>query len=345
LEISSLIQRFFQQQCNAEEVDYLLKYFDENPGVLNEYLSEDEWQGFLTNKSLPQNISSEMWKNIHLQTKSKNSIVFYMKRFAVAASFLLATFFTWTFINSDKSNKIDSSNTRISFQKTTVNNTSKELCFYLNDGSFVKLMPQSSLTYPDTFINKTRDLTLKGEAVFNVAQNPNKPFTVYSDAIATTAIGTIFTVKSFAKDNTIQVILREGKVVIKPTHANSFLKESYLLAGEIFTYSKTSNTVILSNPKNKFANNQLNNQQKFSINDTELGNNWYMFNNQSLAETFDQLSLIYGVKIEYNKFQLRGMTFIGKIDKSDSLQNILNSIALLNKLKVQKNEQGYFIKK
>jgi hypothetical protein len=71
--------------------------------------------------------------------------------------------------------------------------------------------------------------------------------------------------------------------------------------------------------------------------------NWYMFNNQKLSDVFDLLSILYNEKIHYNKRDIIGRTFIGKIDKTDSLQNILKSIGLLNKLIVTKEEDGYHI--
>ena len=41
-----------------------------------------------------------------------------------------------------------------------------------------------------------REIFLKGEAKFIVAKNKKKPFTVYTGMLATTALGTIFTVKT-----------------------------------------------------------------------------------------------------------------------------------------------------
>jgi hypothetical protein len=73
--------------------------------------------------------------------------------------------------------------------------------------------------------------------------------------------------------------------------------------------------------------------------------NWYMFNDQELADVFDQLSIIYNVEIQYSSSDLRNKYFIGKLDKHDSLNEILKDIALLNHLSVIEREGCYIIRK
>jgi hypothetical protein len=70
-----------------------------------------------------------------------------------------------------------------------------------------------------------------------------------------------------------------------------------------------------------------------------------MFNNQPLSEVFTQLENLYNEKIIFNKQDIKGKTFIGKLDKTDSLHNILHSIALLNNLVITKKADGYYISK
>ena len=73
--------------------------------------------------------------------------------------------------------------------------------------------------------------------------------------------------------------------------------------------------------------------------------NWYMFENQGLADVLDQLSIIYNVEIQYSSGDLHNKFFIGRLDKYDSLEDIINDIALLNHLSVAKREGCYVIRK
>jgi hypothetical protein len=72
---------------------------------------------------------------------------------------------------------------------------------------------------------------------------------------------------------------------------------------------------------------------------------WFMFNNQSLSEVFDALAAMYDVRIVYSKEDIKNMYFIGTYEKSDSIERILNEIALLNKLQVSKLDNGFKIER
>jgi hypothetical protein len=72
--------------------------------------------------------------------------------------------------------------------------------------------------------------------------------------------------------------------------------------------------------------------------------NWFMFNNQGLADVFDQLAIIYNVEIQYTNSDLHNKYFIGKLDRHDSLNKIMKDIALLNHLSVVEKEGCYIIR-
>jgi transmembrane sensor len=86
----------------------------------------------------------------------------------------------------------------------------------LSDGSIVWLKNNSSLTYPKNFRNEgDRIVTLQGEALFEVAKNPARPFIVYTGEIATKVLGTSFNVKA-SVDN-VEVTVLTGRVSVTST--------------------------------------------------------------------------------------------------------------------------------
>ncbi|MDN5217102.1 DUF4974 domain-containing protein [Fulvivirgaceae bacterium BMA12] len=85
----------------------------------------------------------------------------------------------------------------------------------LPDGSKVKLNSQSNLQYEEDYEKGERKVYLRGEAFFEVVENPSKPFTVYAGNISTTALGTSFNVKAYPEDEIIEVYLVTGKVEVK----------------------------------------------------------------------------------------------------------------------------------
>jgi transmembrane sensor len=79
----------------------------------------------------------------------------------------------------------------------------------LPDGSMVYLNAHTTIKYPRNF--NTRNIIIeKGEAFFEVAQQPDAPFTVSTDKVAIQVLGTSFNVKEDAQ--AVKVFVASGKV-------------------------------------------------------------------------------------------------------------------------------------
>jgi len=85
--------------------------------------------------------------------------------------------------------------------------TSKVL---LADGSIVWLKKNSSLSYPEIFGNDERHVELKGEALFEVAKDPQHPFMIHCGDITAKVLGTSFNLKS--GESNIELKVLTGKV-------------------------------------------------------------------------------------------------------------------------------------
>lgn len=95
----------------------------------------------------------------------------------------------------------------------------------LPDRSEVTVNSGSTLLYPATFKEKTRNIYLSGEAKFTVASDKRKPFIVKTGEMAVEALGTIFTVSSYPDSPFTIATLVEGKVrvAIASTDSNFIL--------------------------------------------------------------------------------------------------------------------------
>lgn len=340
-----LIERFYKDQCNAQEAEMVVLYLNEHPGVIEDYMSEEEWGNYTNDLELNPAVSLRILLAIKKSTFNKIKRLHFF-RYAAAASILLVLAIG---IKYSSNNNIDKNKTvvksaeleTINIVKNDTKNTKK---ISLPDGSEVQLKPKSELSYMSTFEKNKRDVYLKGEAFFIVAKDKTKPFTVYSNAVATTALGTRFNVSSFENKNVVSIKLFEGKVVVKSADTvHKVLKNDlFLLPGDELIYYKINESVTIGSFKNDTSIAAI----KKTIKQTGLtGDNWYMFNNQSLPKVFDQLQVMYHKKIIYSKADLENITFIGKLDKTDLLDDVLKSIALLNHLKIEKNTNGYIIRK
>ncbi len=86
----------------------------------------------------------------------------------------------------------------------------------LPDGSKVWLNARSKITYPKNFNkNNIREITLNGEAYFEVERDERKPFVVKTQGVNTTVLGTIFNVNAYETDASINVTVISGKVAVQ----------------------------------------------------------------------------------------------------------------------------------
>lgn len=85
----------------------------------------------------------------------------------------------------------------------------------LSDGTTVWLNSETVIAYPSEFVGEDRAVTLSGEAFFDVAHDPSKPFTVTTaDRLEITVLGTRFNVSNYLDVDQTQVTLVEGSLSV-----------------------------------------------------------------------------------------------------------------------------------
>ena len=110
----------------------------------------------------------------------------------------------------------------------------------LSDNSVVWLNAGSRLVYPTLFKNKTREVMLFGEAFFEVAKNPERPFIVKTTDLEIRVLGTKFNVSAYDEDNVVQTVLKEGSVSIRLNEANRFEKDIVIKPNQLASFYKNN---------------------------------------------------------------------------------------------------------
>ncbi len=82
----------------------------------------------------------------------------------------------------------------------------------LTDGTQVRLNVASRLTVSASFAEGSRDVWLEGEALFEVAPDSTRPFTVHAHGVRTRVLGTQFIVRHYLGESNTRVVVVEGKV-------------------------------------------------------------------------------------------------------------------------------------
>jgi len=224
---------------------------------------------------------------------------------------------------------------------TESNAGKKEIMVFLPDSSKVRLSPGARMLYRKGFGTiANRDVQVSGKAFFDVAKNRQRPFTLYSEGLQTSVLGTSFYVNANPYSDEVSVKLFTGRVRISLDDSTS-KRAYYLEPGQELVFSKSSRNIAINGPV-KHTEDHIAKAHSLKA---DTISNWYMFNNQRLADVFDQLSAIYNVDIEYSHSEIRDMYFIGKLEKKDSLNEIISDIAILNHLSVTTSNGRYIIRK
>src|SRR3546814_621269 len=82
----------------------------------------------------------------------------------------------------------------------------------LDDGTQIWLNAASRLTYPVSFSGDRREVSLEGEAYFDVAHDEQRPFIVHADRVSTRVLGTRFNISAYKDERDITVSVVQGKV-------------------------------------------------------------------------------------------------------------------------------------
>lgn len=188
----------------------------------------------------------------------------------------------------------------------------------LPDGTLVWLHSNTTLAYKTDFKEKSRTVTLDGEAYFEVAKDKEKRFIVHTDEMAVAVYGTKFNVSSRADKNGVNVSLLEGSVSFT-TPANS--EERFLVPGETVTYDKSSHQVSVSRdevemnaawatPTVQFSNRSLQQicevlSKRFDISiqvEPELGQKYvytFTLHDENVFEILELIATIHPIKYSF----------------------------------------------
>lgn len=201
----------------------------------------------------------------------------------------------------------------------------ERLNFRLPDGSVVWLNGNSSIRYPENFVGKERPVELNGEAFFEVAHNPEKPFRVTSSDLVTTALGTSFNINNIG-DNKVSIALVTGKVEVKN------------LADDGRNLLKPGQELVFSSKSRKTNIGEFDTKNIIGWKEGVL-----VFNENNFEEVIDALENWYGVEVSIEGKPTRKWLLSIEFDNA-SLERVLSRISYIEKFKYEINDENITIK-
>ena len=179
----------------------------------------------------------------------------------------------------------------------------------LPDSTKVWLNRYASITYPKTFADDRRTVSISGEAYFEVTHDTSRPFTVDGKWLNVTVLGTKFNFNSSEdKENTVSLL--EGKIEVTP--------------------GNNKDGVVLS-PGQKVQFNPQNGRMSISQVNTALDAVWHnrliRFHNATIAEIAADLEELYNVEITIRNSVDNSRTYSGSTVYYQSVDSTLEALS------------------
>ncbi|MCL2561733.1 MAG: FecR domain-containing protein [Rikenellaceae bacterium] len=177
----------------------------------------------------------------------------------------------------------------------------------LEDGTRVWLNADSELRYPVAFRGEEREVTLRGEAYFEVAHDAQRPFRVSVEGQRLEVLGTKFNITAYGGSTEVLTTLISGSVRLSAPRAGS---AQILAPGEQAT---------LDTATGMFGTRAVDVRQYTAWRDGII-----TVDERTMAETLVTIERSYNVCFELKDPQLAGIIFKGRIPRYDDLWDVLD---------------------
>ncbi|MDX9881045.1 MAG: DUF4974 domain-containing protein [Prolixibacteraceae bacterium] len=311
-EFNALIEKFRKNQCSVDELIRLDAQMQKEETV-------KEWMlGSLAGQSKNQTVYpvdyEELFQRIKNQISKKTesgeiSALRYFNRSvkwaaAVVLAFLiggLASYFLFTEVSGVNEN---------TFSEIVAPYGSKTE-MVLPDGSKVWLNAGSKIKYQANFNGSHRDVSLSGEAFFEVKKNGEIPFVVNALGLEVVVKGTRFNVKAYESENTITTTLVEGKVLLE-SNRYRFSGDNVLLPSQKAVFSKSKREMLVSAVDDVYS--------EIAWKDNQL-----ILKGEKIEDLAVKLERKYDVQIRFGSEEIKNYKFSGTL-KDETIQQVLEVI-------------------
>jgi transmembrane sensor len=225
-DLDKLIEKYLAGNCTQEERDLIDGWYSSLGGETSAQAGEPEDKKVLATEN---RIVTNIQRHTHAPTpglQETSRRMPFLPYISIAASLVFLLGAGYYFM---KPRVVDD---LVAIQSTTneftnVSNATEALRrVILPDGSIVMMSPQSKLRFLKETNTPSREIFLEGEAYFDVAHDPSRPFYVYAGNVITKVLGTSFIVRNQKGGDKVTVSVKTGKVTVysrKTSHKKTVL--------------------------------------------------------------------------------------------------------------------------
>jgi transmembrane sensor len=271
----------------------------------------EQWDETPEKGLFPDEVKFRMWKRIKAATINRKKHQYKWISVASVVLILSLTAYT-TLFNANK--HVD----------TVITQTYPEdiRLLRLPDGSRVWVNENTVIEYPKEFTGTTRDVTLKGEAFFEVQKDPSKPFVITSGLIRTTVLGTSFNIKAY--EGTLPLVkVRTGQVKVENKNNTVFL-----IRGDAAVYKPTSELLV---------------KQKADDIEPAYVKTLVDIDGLTLDEAIKKLQKNYSFSLDYALADLKNLKLKGTLDARQGIKGMLETLAFALNAQIKEQTPGNYI--
>lgn len=324
--IRDLFRKYLSNTCNQAELEEFLRFVkkSDHDEILRQVLQEcfeEVLMGSDTyvTKSGKLVIPGSPEPFVFPEGKQKRNRPLKMAIACLAAALFIFGFYYITIQQKTKPAH------ELSVLKKTSTEKAEYKYILLPDSTQVWLNAGSTLEYPEYFDKDTREVTLSGEAYFDVKHAAEHPFIIHTGQISTTVLGTAFNINAYADRANIRISVSRGKVKVS--------RGDQLLATLVKDQEiKVSKTETLAPQKVLSANTVAAWQQGIMIYDDEL-----------LSEIITDLERVYNVKIQVTKSRISSLQVTTRFRRELGISQALEILCKLTDSHLEEKDGTYFI--
>jgi len=215
--VKQLFIDFILNRCSKAQIEEVKKLIDKG-------IYQEEWEAaaiaampdfeHASPKDLfvdEEKIFLRIQQDIHL--KPAANPVRLWRKLSIAASIMLVAGISYWLISSR--HPLPAAKVRNTTAQLAAQRPQEHKWIKLPDGSSVHLNSNSKLDFPESFNGNAREVTLEGEAYFDISHDAAKPFIIHTGNIRTTVLGTAFNIRAYRADTAVTVTVTRGKVKVE----------------------------------------------------------------------------------------------------------------------------------
>jgi len=360
------VDRWLNEKAENKEYFDEMAFLWKSSGIIrgiNEESKREDWENILgrigrrEDHDLARSKERQPEKRKSSQSGSERLLIRFLK---VAAVFFIGFTFSWAAFHF--LNKRPQGDSKAWNQVITAKGQKSQII--LSDGTRVWLNAETVLRYPAAFNEGQREVSLEGEAYFEVQKKRNRvPFVVKTKEIDIEVLGTCFNVMAYSDEETVEATVVEGSIcVLKKGKEPSEDQNVLLKTNQKATLIKKGSHVILSEvelDKPALVKNvpttstiPLIEEEQILVSpkvDVELHTAWkddlLVFQSETLENITYRLERWYDVRIHIEDEELKQYRYTGKFAHKETLNQVLEILSLTTPIDYTFEQNDLYIKK